>query len=46
MDILKRSIAPITDEGWEEIDDQAKEILENHLTDRKFVDVTDCQKQG
>ncbi|MBS3740346.1 bacteriocin family protein [Candidatus Bipolaricaulota bacterium] len=41
MDILKRSIAPITDEGWEEIDDQAKEILENQLTGRKFVDVMD-----
>lgn len=40
MDYLKRSLAPITDEGWEEIDEQAREVLINQLTGRKFVDVT------
>ncbi|MFP4136551.1 MAG: family 1 encapsulin nanocompartment shell protein [Candidatus Acetothermia bacterium] len=37
MDILKRSLAPVTDDAWEEIDDQAVEVLENRLTARKFV---------
>jgi len=41
MDILKRSLAPITDESWEEIDDTAIEVLTNQLTARKFVDVSD-----
>ena len=40
MDILKRQMAPVTEEAWEEIDEQAKEILENRLTARKFVDVS------
>ncbi|MFW6005898.1 MAG: family 1 encapsulin nanocompartment shell protein [Candidatus Bipolaricaulota bacterium] len=39
MDFLKRSLAPITDEGWEEIDEQAREVLANKLTGRKVVDV-------
>lgn len=43
MDILKRSLAPITDEGWEEIDDQAVEVLENQLTARKFVNTVEPQ---
>lgn len=41
MDILKRSLAPITDEAWKEIDDQAKEVLKNQLTARKFVNTVE-----
>ena len=39
MDILKRSLAPITDEAWTEIQEQAKKTLTSTLTARKFVDV-------
>lgn len=39
MDILKKSLAPITDHAWEEINETAKEVLETHLTARRFVDV-------
>lgn len=39
MDILKRSLAPITEEAWEEIDDTAKEMLPSLLSARKVVDV-------
>jgi len=39
MDILKRSLAPITDEGWKEIKEVTEEVLKNHLTARKFVDI-------
>ncbi len=39
MDILKRELAPISAEAWEQIDDQAKKILINNLSARKFVDV-------
>ncbi len=39
MDILKRSLAPITDEAWEELNKQAKKVFTNLLTARKFVDV-------
>ena len=39
MDILKRSLAPITDEAWAEIQEQAKKTLVSTLTARKFVDV-------
>lgn len=43
MDFLKRSLAPITDESWGEIDDQAREVLSNKLTGRKVVDVLEPQ---
>ncbi|MFB6215190.1 MAG: family 1 encapsulin nanocompartment shell protein, partial [Candidatus Bipolaricaulia bacterium] len=43
MDFLKRSLAPITDEGWEEIDEAAREVLSNKLTGRKVVDVVEPQ---
>jgi uncharacterized linocin/CFP29 family protein len=43
MDILKRSLAPITDESWEEIDGQAKKVLTSQLTGRRFIDVTESQ---
>lgn len=39
MDILKRSLAPITDEAWTEIDAQAKKTLTEKLSARRFVDV-------
>jgi uncharacterized linocin/CFP29 family protein len=39
MDILKRSLAPMTDEAWAEINDQAKKTLLSTLTARRFVDV-------
>ncbi len=38
MDLLKRSKAPITDEAWEQIDEEAKRVLELHLAGRKLVD--------
>ncbi len=39
MDILKRSLAPITAEAWEEIDAQARNILTPNLSCRRFLDV-------
>lgn len=39
MDIYKRSLAPIIDEAWAEIDQFAKEIFTTHLSARKFVDL-------
>jgi uncharacterized linocin/CFP29 family protein len=39
MDILKRSIAPITDEAWKEIDSQARRVLKPLLSARRLVDV-------
>jgi len=40
MDILKRSIAPITEEAWNEIDSQARKTLKEQLTARRFVDIS------
>lgn len=37
--MLKRNLAPITEEMWEEIDDRAKEVLSNFLSARKVVNV-------
>lgn len=39
MDILRKSLAPITKEAWEEINDQARQTFKNILTARKFVDI-------
>lgn len=39
MDILKRSMAPITEEAWNEINETASRILKTSLSARKFVDV-------
>ncbi len=39
MDILKKSIAPITDAAWEEIRERTRQILNLNLTARKFVDI-------
>ncbi|HEV7556777.1 MAG TPA: family 1 encapsulin nanocompartment shell protein [Kofleriaceae bacterium] len=38
MDLLKRELAPITSEAWEQIDDEARRVLELHLAGRKLVD--------
>ena len=38
MDLLKRELAPITSEAWQQIDDEAKRVLELHLAGRKLVD--------
>lgn len=39
MDILKKSIAPITDDAWKEIKEAADDIFNNYLTAREFVDI-------
>jgi uncharacterized linocin/CFP29 family protein len=39
MNILKKSIAPITDDAWQEISDQADRFKKIYLTGRKFVDI-------
>jgi uncharacterized linocin/CFP29 family protein len=39
MNILKRNLAPLTDEAWEAIDQQARAVLEANLAARRFVDV-------
>ena len=38
MDILKRSLAPISDDAWKEIDDQAKRTIKGNLSARGLVD--------
>jgi uncharacterized linocin/CFP29 family protein len=39
MDILKRNLAPITEQAWKEINEQTQKVLDNYLTARKFVDI-------
>ncbi len=39
MDILRKSLAPISNEAWEEINDTAVEVLTSVLSGRKFLDV-------
>jgi len=39
MDILRRSLAPISQQAWQEIDEQARIIFQNVLTGRRFADV-------
>jgi uncharacterized linocin/CFP29 family protein len=39
MNILKKSIAPITDKGWAEIKEQTKQFLDTYRTARNFVDI-------
>lgn len=43
MDILKRSLSPISDAAWQEIDEQARRVLQANLSTRKFVDVNGPQ---
>ena len=37
-DLLRRSLAPLTEPAWAEIDSTAARILKSHLTTRSFVD--------
>lgn len=39
MDILRKKLAPISDQAWEEINEEAKETLTTALSARKFIDV-------
>ncbi len=41
MDILKRSLAPISSEAWAKIDSQATDVLRGVLTGRRVADVSD-----
>lgn len=38
MDLLKRRLAPISDEAWAQIDDEARRVLKLNLAGRKLVD--------
>jgi uncharacterized linocin/CFP29 family protein len=38
MDLLKRELAPITEQAWKQIDDEARRVLKLHLAGRKLVD--------
>ena len=38
MDLLKRKHAPLTDEAWEQVDDEARRVLKLNLAGRKIVD--------
>jgi uncharacterized linocin/CFP29 family protein len=40
IDILKRNLAPITDEAWVEIDQEAKRLLTGNLSARSLVDLS------
>jgi uncharacterized linocin/CFP29 family protein len=39
MDILRKKLAPISDQAWEEINQEAQKTLKTALSARKFVDV-------
>lgn len=39
-DLLKREFAPITERAWDEIDEQAKTVIERNLCGRKVIDVS------
>lgn len=39
MDLLKKSLAPITEAAWNEISEQTKKFLNIYLTGRKFIDI-------
>jgi uncharacterized linocin/CFP29 family protein len=39
MDYLKKSLAPLTDDAWNEINENAKQVLKSYLSARKFVDI-------
>jgi uncharacterized linocin/CFP29 family protein len=38
MDLLKRRHAPLTDEAWKQVDDEAARVLKLYLAGRKVVD--------
>jgi len=39
MNILKRSLAPITDKAWEEIELQSERVIKEFTTGRRFADI-------
>ncbi|MCX4247145.1 family 1 encapsulin nanocompartment shell protein [Paraliomyxa miuraensis] len=39
MNLLRRSLAPLSDDAWAAIDDEARGVLEANLAARRFVDV-------
>lgn len=39
MNILKRSLAPITDRAWEEIELQSERVIREYTTGRRFADI-------
>jgi uncharacterized linocin/CFP29 family protein len=39
VNLLKREIAPIVDQAWEQIDEEARSVLASHLAARRVVDV-------
>lgn len=39
MDLLKKSLAPLTDAAWEEIKSETSRFLKIYLTGREFVDI-------
>jgi len=39
MDLLRRELAPISPQGWSEIDTMARETLVANLSGRKFIDM-------
>lgn len=40
MNLLKRELAPLTTEAWDQIDEQARKVLQSLLTARRFADVS------
>lgn len=40
MDILKRNLAPLSEEAWKEIEDQAKLTIKANLTTRSVTDIS------
>ena len=41
MNHLHRALAPIADDGWERIEDEARQMLGTALAGRKLVDVSE-----
>lgn len=39
MDILKKQMAPVSNEAWHEINEEAKRVLESFLVSRRFLNV-------
>lgn len=39
MNILKKSLAPLTDEAWEEVKSEAEKVFKATMTARNFVDI-------
>jgi uncharacterized linocin/CFP29 family protein len=39
MDLLRRELAPISQQGWSEIDSMARETLVANISGRKFIDI-------